>query len=917
MDKLFLTILNMSLTGAFVIAAICLVRLPLKKAPKIISYCLWAVAGFRLVFPFSIESVFSLIPFKAQTIPTDIAIQPVPRIDSGIPFVNNAVSSILPAATPAASVNPLQIWTTIGAFVWFVGVAVMIIYGVVSYVILKRKMRNAAHVEANIYAAANIKSPFVLGVFSPRIYMPIGLSVQERGYIVLHEQTHIRRHDHIVKFAAYFILCVHWFNPLAWAAFLLMGVDMEMSCDERVLKEMGGEIKKDYSLSLLSLATERYIIGGSPLAFGEGGIKERIKNVLNFKKASRVITVAAVALVAVLSVGFLVNRATDGSILDSVIPMSMNNVVKKPHFAGTVTQVYNNAILVSVNEGEDVHRSSDLISVSLNIKLKDSMTHFTVGDKVIVYYNGEIAESYPAQADTVYAIVLTSPDMRINMDDLYVLSSMRTPYVGDNSAVGKIINTLPRLDREHTQRFFSIGDDYNTGRAPFTLTVYYEPNDAETSDIRNITVTPKNSVLLFSLIDNLEEINYAFRSTPSNGRLDKTAYISRVTYNKNDITEYLGTIGLGWEDFRNDWNGSVEKVFAAAPVSVYESRKWLDYYLDEQMPWGRSLELELAEYPDTVFQWATYEVKAIDSNGEKILFSGMPVWNVYLADLTGDGMPEFCATVSIGSGIIDTRVTVYDYVAGKQYDLSDRMLYDYALSMKGGQLVATQSEYNGAILATGNLAIINGELTAIGIDRRRPELEPNEQQLITLEDVRTLAKKGDGLLFEDLRQYKGVNASSSFDYYIMIYGVEGGYRLVVHSNQSGRPDSVNLESIWESGRSGIDIRYGDIDEFLQDNPSQDAITEEQAHVIAQAELGMELEPVSWYILGEWPERTDSDAVFARALLDSVDTLNESCWVFRAGTVEWRGQYYAVGKKSGTIFICNSADNGKLTWDSVK
>ena len=313
MDKLFLAILNMSLTGAFVIAAICVARLPLKKAPKIISYCLWAVAGFRLVFPYSIESVFSLIPFKAQTIPPDIAMQPIPRIDSGIPFVNNAVSSILPAATPTASVNPLQIWTAIGAWVWIIGVAVMLIYGVVSFFILKRKMRGTAHVEENIHEAENIKSPFVLGVFAPKIYLPIGLSEQEKSYIILHEQTHIKRHDHIVKFVAYFVLCLHWFNPLAWVAFLLMGVDMEMSCDERVLKEMGGETKKAYSLLLLSLATERRIIGGSPLAFGEGGVKERIKNVLNFKKPSRVIIVAAVALVVVLSVGFAVNKANSAS----------------------------------------------------------------------------------------------------------------------------------------------------------------------------------------------------------------------------------------------------------------------------------------------------------------------------------------------------------------------------------------------------------------------------------------------------------------------------------------------------------------------------------------------------------------------------------------------------------------------------
>jgi len=194
MDKMFLTILNMSLTGTFVIVAICLARLLLKKAPKIISYCLWAVAGFRLVFPFSIESMFSLIPFKAQTIPQDIAMQPTPRIDSGVTIVDNIISDSLPVPALGASINPLQIWITIGAFVWLAVVAIMLIYGAVSYILLKRRMLKSLCVEANIYEAENIKSPFVLGFFAPKIYLPTGLSVQERGYIILHEKTHIRRH---------------------------------------------------------------------------------------------------------------------------------------------------------------------------------------------------------------------------------------------------------------------------------------------------------------------------------------------------------------------------------------------------------------------------------------------------------------------------------------------------------------------------------------------------------------------------------------------------------------------------------------------------------------------------------------------------------------------------------------------------
>jgi len=309
MDKLFLAIVNMSLTGAFVIAAICLARQLLKKAPKIISYALWAVAGFRLVFPFSIESVFSLIPFTAAPIPADIAMQPIPHINSGVMIVDNITSGSLPSPMLGASVNPLQIWMAIGAFVWLIGIAIMLIYGVFSFVNLKGKMKEAAHCEANIYETAQIKSPFVLGIFSPKIYLPAGLSEHERGYILLHEQTHIRRRDHIVKFAAYFVLCLHWFNPLAWVAFLLMGADMEMACDERVMRELGGDIRDDYSKSLVCIAAGRRIPCGGTLAFSAGGMKERVKRVLNFKNPSRMIIVAAAAVAVALSVGFALDRA--------------------------------------------------------------------------------------------------------------------------------------------------------------------------------------------------------------------------------------------------------------------------------------------------------------------------------------------------------------------------------------------------------------------------------------------------------------------------------------------------------------------------------------------------------------------------------------------------------------------------------
>ena len=316
MEKIFLSVLNMSLTASFVIAAIMSARLLLKKAPKIISYTLWAVAGFRLVCPFSLESMFSLLPFKAAPLPPDITMQDAPRIDSGIAVIDNAISAVLPAAAPTASVNPLQIWLAVGSFIWILGIAVMLIYSFVSIIILKHRLCWAEHVEDNLYEADNLKTPFVIGLFRPKIYIPAGLSDEERCYIVLHEQTHIRRFDHIVKIFAYLVLCLHWFNPLVWAAFILMGADMEMSCDERVMKELGSDIKNAYSLSLVRVAAGHKILNGSPLAFGEGSMKERIKNVLKFKKPSRLILIASIGLAAVITVGLTVNRITDVDTLD-------------------------------------------------------------------------------------------------------------------------------------------------------------------------------------------------------------------------------------------------------------------------------------------------------------------------------------------------------------------------------------------------------------------------------------------------------------------------------------------------------------------------------------------------------------------------------------------------------------------------
>jgi beta-lactamase regulating signal transducer with metallopeptidase domain len=309
MRELFLSVINMSLTASYVILCVILIRLLLKKAPKVISYALWGVIAFRLIIPFSFESMFSLIPrnINAVLIPHDIVYQQSPQANSGIEVVDSLVSNSLPTPNVGASVNPLQIYTEIGTYIWILGIMVLLIYSVVSVLQLKRQLKGAQLIEQNIYHAENLKTPFVLGIIRPKIYLPVDLSTTERSYILLHEQTHIQRKDHIIKILAFLILSIHWFNPLVWVAFLLMSTDMELSCDEKVLKEMNEEIKKPYANSLLSLATGRHILNGSPLAFGEGNVKGRVINVLNYKKPVFWVVIVALITVIAVSVGLMSN----------------------------------------------------------------------------------------------------------------------------------------------------------------------------------------------------------------------------------------------------------------------------------------------------------------------------------------------------------------------------------------------------------------------------------------------------------------------------------------------------------------------------------------------------------------------------------------------------------------------------------
>ncbi|NLX69325.1 MAG: hypothetical protein GX024_00275 [Clostridiales bacterium] len=309
MGKLFISVLNMSITASYVILIVIIIRLLLKKAPKVISYALWSVVAFRLLIPFSFESVFSLMPRKTNVVPisNEIIYQQSLQIDNGIRVLDSITSEPLHAPHTDAGISSLQIFVEFGAHIWMLGIIILLVYSFVSILVLKRQLKDAQLIEKSIFEARNLQTPFVLGLIRPKIYLPAGLNDDERDYILLHEQIHIRRKDHIIKMLAFFVLCIHWFNPLVWVAYLIMSIDMELSCDERVLKDMNEEIKKPYANSLLSLATGRHILNGSPIAFGEGNVKRRIINVLNYKKPAFWVTLVSVLLAVVIGIGLLAN----------------------------------------------------------------------------------------------------------------------------------------------------------------------------------------------------------------------------------------------------------------------------------------------------------------------------------------------------------------------------------------------------------------------------------------------------------------------------------------------------------------------------------------------------------------------------------------------------------------------------------
>lgn len=318
MDDVFLKLVNLSISASWLILAVLVLRVVLKKAPKWVMPLLWGVVALRLVCPFSIESALSLIP-SAETIPSEIVTEtrePVLYEQATLDIVTNPTLPSAAEVPVGVSRQQAQVDFNIYSVLWLAGMAALLVHALVSAGKLKRKLATAILLRDNIYESEFVDSPFVFGVVKPNIYLPMHMDEGTAAYVIAHEHAHLARRDHWWKVLGYLVLALHWFNPLVWVAYILFCRDIELACDEKVVKGLDGAARADYSQALLSCAAPGRAVAACPLAFGEGNIKMRVKSALHYKKPAFWVAAAAVLAVVIVAVCFLTNpRSERGSLV--------------------------------------------------------------------------------------------------------------------------------------------------------------------------------------------------------------------------------------------------------------------------------------------------------------------------------------------------------------------------------------------------------------------------------------------------------------------------------------------------------------------------------------------------------------------------------------------------------------------------
>ena len=432
MEYLFIHVLNISITASFLVLAIIIYRLFAKRAPKWVSVLLWGLVGLRLLFPFSIESALSLIPSKS-TVPTTITHDKYPALDTGFESVDEIVNPILSGsmeARPEYSANPMQVWLGVLGWIWFGVMLCMLIYMAASFIYLRIKTEVKVEREDNIYLCDYVKTPFILGIIKPRIYLPSDISDKNYPLVVAHERAHIKRLDHVWKPLGFLLLSVYWFNPILWVAYVLLCRDIESACDEKVISDLEDNEKADYSEALLSLGIKSRVISACPLAFGEVSVKSRVSAISKYKKPATVAIVISLIVCTVFAVCFLTYKRNESTEIAPGVWYANKFIA----FTDSSTLCEDVPRFVFTEGGDILVESQDLSNL-LYLKLGVKHTAYMSAKEYseilseLTFRDGYGAEYLHDSVEAVYRIK-PSVSSGIECEEVYLLYSEKELYLG-------------------------------------------------------------------------------------------------------------------------------------------------------------------------------------------------------------------------------------------------------------------------------------------------------------------------------------------------------------------------------------------------------------------------------------------------------------------------------------------------------
>ncbi len=660
MTDLFLKVLSMSLSALWLVGVVLLLRVALKRSPKWIHVLLWAMVAIRLVCPFSFESSLSLIPESVSSgevleewsddyvgeveIIHDIRPEYQTAVDAGREPVSAGKDGYYVVTGPDGISEPDTVKTAqlpILAGIWLTGMAVIALYTVVSYLSLRRKMSTAVRMKGNIYRSEAAASPFVLGLIRPRIYLPFAMDEMDIPHVIAHEKAHIRRKDHWWKPIGFLVLTLHWFNPVVWLSYILLCRDIELACDEKVIKEMNLQQQADYSQALLNCSVHRRSIAACPLAFGEVGVKKRVSNILNYRKPAFWIVLTGLILCIVVAVCFLTNPP------GAYAPFGMEWYLDRYLYTNSELSP-DRFVYVTTDESGGFNGSADPRMVPYDILLLN---------RIRLSRNGE--------AEIIKAA---------NVEQWEPLGTFREAH----------------LSMLNFDEYFKNDNVW--------LTTLYRPEKFRETCTRawRLDVNPDGPGLFYLLLE-LEDGRFYLMC----GYDENTSHAAQ----EEQSTMY--------------W---VVRLSEEAPFNT--AIQWFDYLETNSHPSADDdNQAKIPHFPGVTFQADPDAVYAETEEGSTEIITGMPVWNVYFCDLTGDSIYELCATVSYGSGIIDEHVVVYDYATGTEYTLWDRGVFDYTLRLEDGKLVCDRWFYpHNDLSASGQLMLVS----AGGGDGMRLEIDTGD-----------------------------------------------------------------------------------------------------------------------------------------------------------------------------------------------